>query len=103
LNDFFGGFISLNISKQKFERVNEGGHHYEIQISHLKYVELVSNKNNNILKRIPEKFIGIECIYGSLHNIASLQDFYTSDIADEDHDYYFIDTMCITNKDDLYY
>lgn len=86
--EFFGGFITFNISDQKTKPLNgKRTVCYSVTISLIKYIELLSNKNKYILKNIPPHILETECIYKSLHNVNKIADFYLHIANEEDYDF----------------
>jgi hypothetical protein len=73
LKEFFGGFVWLDISNRKLQR-NNGGikYYYDIRINYLYYIELLLNKNINlvvkkILNYIINNFNHSLCHFVELH------------------------------------
>lgn len=73
LREFFGGFIFLNQSERKQQKINKKRFkYYDFTINQQKYLELVINKNKNIISNpnlmiIKNNFLSKKCIYASLN------------------------------------
>jgi hypothetical protein len=74
MNEFFGGFLSLNISKSTTELLNKKTiRYYKININNLSYIELVLSKDQKIfgeivIDYIKDKMINIVCKYNNIHH-----------------------------------
>jgi hypothetical protein len=74
LKEFFGGFVKLNISNRKHKRINKQCFfYYDISVNNLCYIELILNKNKNIIhkdntKYIKKNFKNEICQFNELHN-----------------------------------
>ena len=100
LNEFFGGFVFLDKSEQKQQKINKKRYsYYNISINQLRYVELVINKNKFILGQenldiIKNNFLDQKCIYSSLHLNININDLFNYNKIDYS-DYMFIDDNSI--------
>lgn len=80
LQDFFGGFICLQVSGRKEKQINNKRlYYYNVGISSEKYIELILNKDIRIIDRyyiniIKSNFTNTKCTYESLHNYSNIGD-----------------------------
>lgn len=89
--EFFGGFINFdskrntvgksrkNVKKPRKEPVRPQRTFHDMSINATRYMELVSNKDRNILINLPEHIMKASCQYKTLHNMISINKFYPKD------------------------
>lgn len=88
INEFFGGFIRLNISTQKNTKPNSDKYYYVVSIDQSKYIELLLNKNSALLPKttiaiIKNYFGEIMCCYSDLHGCNTIKELCNSNPNDE--------------------
>ena len=86
LGEFFGGFIFLDISNEKYSKSkNKQIIYYIVTINQLRYIELSFNKRYNFTQSTPKTFMKLKCHYIALHSTNTIEEFNVND-----DDYAFI-------------
>ena len=89
LDEFFGGFVSLNISDRKHKMVcGERFQYYNISINCTDYIELMLNGYKNVvdkkkLDKIDKNYGNMECSYKCMHNCEHISDLINKNIKGE--------------------